>query len=66
MNNIEAIAILGAPIFFFVACLSALSASSRMLTQNAAKEEERRSCEGSWLIWLNFLLILAILVWRVM
>jgi hypothetical protein len=58
--------ILGVPILFLVASLSALSAYSKMLGRNGTAEETRRSWEGSWLIPLDFLLVLLILVWRVL
>jgi hypothetical protein len=66
MNTIEATAILGALILVLVVSLSALSAYSKVPGQNGMTEEARRSWEGSYLILLNFLLILLILVWRVL
>ena len=64
MDLIEAIAILGAPLLFFVINLAALSAFARVPAQTAARERTRRAVEGGWLVLLNFLSILAILVWR--
>ena len=64
MNIIEAILFLGALLLFFVICLSALANSSKVPAQNPAKVEKTRAMQGRWLIPLNFLMILAILVWR--
>lgn len=64
MNIIEAIAFLGVLMLFFVICLSALANSSKVPAQNPATGEKRQAMQGSWLILLDFLLILAILVWR--
>jgi hypothetical protein len=64
MNIIEAILFLGALLLFFVICLSALASFSKVPAQNPATREKRQAIQGRWLILLNFLLILAILVWR--
>lgn len=66
MNTIKAAPFFGALVVFFVVSTSALSAYSKVLGRNGASEETRRSREGSWLIMLDFLLILLILVWRVL
>jgi hypothetical protein len=66
MNIIQSVAFLGGCLLFFVVSTSALSAYSKMLEHNRRAEETRRSWEGSWLIVLDFSLILLILVWRVL
>jgi hypothetical protein len=66
MNAIQSAAFLGAFLLLFVVSTSALSFYSKMAGDNGRTEETRRSREGSWLIILNFLLILLILVWRVL
>jgi NADH:ubiquinone oxidoreductase subunit 6 (subunit J) len=64
MNIAETMAFLGALMLFFVVSLSVLPAFSKMMARNAKTEEARRSWEGGCLIWLVFLLMLAIVVWR--
>ena len=68
MDIIKTIAFLGTIILFFVLGVSTLSASSESveaLAEDAMTEERRKAREGGWLLVLNFLVILAILVWRV-
>ena len=65
MSIIEAMALPSALLLFLVVLLSALSASSKSLAQNASPKERGRLREEGWLIWLDFLFILIILVWRV-
>jgi hypothetical protein len=64
MNILEAILVLGALLLVFVICLSALANSSKVPAQTPATEGKRRAMQCRWLILLDFLLILAILVWR--
>jgi hypothetical protein len=65
MDTIEAMAFLGALMLFLVVTFSALSAFSKMLAQKVITEESRRRWEGGCLMLLDFLMILAVLVWRV-
>jgi hypothetical protein len=64
MKTVEAVAFLGGLMLFFVVFLSALSAYSKASACNPKTIEVRRLREGSWLICLDFMLILAILAWR--
>jgi len=65
MNAIKAVAFLGTVTLLF-ASLAALPPFAKMLAHKTDTEQARRLREGSLLIWLDFLLILAILIWRVM
>jgi hypothetical protein len=62
MNTIKAVAFLGTVTLLF----ASLAALPEMLAHKTDTEQARRLREGSLLIWLDFLLILAILIWRVM
>ena len=64
MNTIKAVAFLGTVTLLF-ASLAALPLA-KMLAHKTDTEQARRLREDSLLIWLDFLLILAILIWRVM
>jgi NADH:ubiquinone oxidoreductase subunit 6 (subunit J) len=65
MDILEILVFLGALMLFFVVSLSILSAFSKVLAQNAAvSEKTRRSREGGCLMFLTFVSMLAILVWR--
>jgi hypothetical protein len=66
MHAISAVVVVGAFFLFFVVSRSVLSAFSKMPGHNGRTEEPRQLREGSWLIGLDFLLILLILVWRVL
>lgn len=63
MDTIKAIACLAALMLFLVA-LSVLLESVRMVVRHPGREEAGRSWEMNFLIWLNFVLILGILIWR--
>ena len=63
MDTIKAIACLAALMLFLVA-LSVLLESVRMAARHPGGEEAGRSWETNLLIWLNFVLILGILIWR--
>ena len=66
MDILEIMVFLGALMLFFVVSLSILSVFSKTLAQNAAiSEKTRRSREGGCLMFLAFVSMLAILVWRV-
>jgi hypothetical protein len=65
MDVMKTIAHLGTIILCFVLGVSTLSAASESLSVDAATEERRHVRERVWLLVLNFLVILAILVWRV-
>ena len=64
MNAIKAVAFLGTVTLLF-ASLAAVPVFAE-LAHKTDTEQARRLREGSLLIWLDFLLILAILIWRVM
>ena len=64
MNTIGAVAILGALMFVFVVGLSALSAASRTMVEQAPTDEARRSWEGKWLLLLDSVLVVVVLFWR--
>jgi len=63
MDTIKAIAC-RAGLMSFLAALSALLESVRMVVRHPGREEASRSWERNFLIWLNFVLILGILIWR--
>lgn len=64
MITVKAVALLGTATLFF-ASVAALSVFAKTLAHKTSAEEAQRQWEGSLLIWLDFLLILAILIWRV-
>jgi hypothetical protein len=63
MSTIVAIGFLAGLLLVYVFCLSGLAAYSKVRAGRLAAEEIR-SREGVYLIGLNFLLILALLLWR--
>jgi hypothetical protein len=65
MNTIKAVTFLGTVTLLF-ASPAALPVFAETLAHKIDTEQARRLREGSLLIWLDFLLILAILIWRVM
>jgi hypothetical protein len=64
MITTKTVALLGTATLLF-ASLAPLSVFVKMLARKTNTEEAQRQWEGSLLIWLDFLLILAILIWRV-
>jgi hypothetical protein len=64
MEIAEAIAFLGVLMLSFFVCLFGLSAYSEPSTFDAMTVEARRSRQRGCLILLNFLMLLAMLVWR--
>ncbi len=65
MDVMKTIAFLSTIILCFVLGVSALSVASESLAEDATTEERRKARERGWLLVLNFVVILAILVWRV-
>jgi hypothetical protein len=65
MNTIKAVTLLGTVMLLF-ASPAALPVFAETLAHKTDTEQARTVREGSLLIWLDFLLILAILIWRVM
>ena len=63
MDTIKAIASLGALILFLVV-LSVLLESVRSVERHPGGDEAGSSRERNFLIWLNFALIIGILIWR--
>ncbi|GAB4540758.1 MAG: hypothetical protein Kow0063_30900 [Anaerolineae bacterium] len=62
MDTIEAIAYLGALMLFLVALFVLLESAGSPVRRPA--EESGRLWRRSFLLWLDFVLVLAILVWR--
>ena len=65
MDVMKTITFLGTIVLCFVLGVSTLSAASESLAEDATTEERRKAPEGGWLLVLDFLFILALLVWRV-
>jgi hypothetical protein len=65
MITTKVLALLGTATLL-LASLAALPASVEKLAHKTDTEQARRLREGILLIWLDFLLITAILIWRVM
>jgi hypothetical protein len=64
MGTIAAIGFLAGLLLVYVFCLSGLAVFSKGRAGRLAADEIR-SHEGAYLIGLNFVLILALLLWRV-